>query len=123
LRERTYHAACVCGTVRYAVDTIPRLATPCICPRCRGQGLRVIHVDPSTFRILAGEDMLTEPINDARQPHHFFCRRCGEAVFGIVRLPGQQDRVSVNAACLERGRVEDLAMPEENIIRPKKWEI
>jgi hypothetical protein len=124
MRDRTFHAACRCGTVRYAVDAVPRLATPCICPRCRGQGVRNVHVeDPDSFVLLAGEDMLTEPMDGARQPHHFFCRRCGEAVFGLVALPEGGRRVTVNAACLTRGNVEALAVPGRSSTLPKKWEV
>jgi len=123
MRARTYHAACLCGAVRYVADAVPRLATPCICPRCRGQGVRLVPVEPESFALLAGEDMLTEEIATARRPHHFYCRRCGEVVFGIVALPGQARRVTANAACLGRGDVEALAVPAREVRRPKKWEI
>lgn len=123
MRSRSYHAACVCGTVRFAVDAIPRRAMPCICPHCRGQGIRILQADPESFKILAGEDMLTETIEGARKPHHFFCRRCGEAVFGIVQNQGAVGQVTVNVACLERGDVEAITIPSREIIRKKKWEI
>ncbi len=119
MREHTYHAACLCGTVRYAVDAIPRLATPCICARCRGQGVRMVHVNRDDFTLLVGEDMLTEQMEGARQPHHFFCRRCGEVVFGFL---GGGAQVTVNVACLGRGDVETLAVPGRAIRRKKEWE-
>lgn len=123
MRSRSYHAACMCGAVRYAVDAIPRRAMPCICPHCRGQGVRILHADPGSFKILTGEDMLTETIEGARQPHHFFCRRCGEAVFGLSLNGGEIAQVTVNIACLERGNVDSLAIPGRDIKRTKKWEI
>ena len=123
MRDRTYHAACICGTVRFAVDAIPKLAMPCICPRCRGQGLRIVHVDQTCFRLLVGEDMLTEPMDAARDPHHFFCRRCGEAVFGFVDIPNNGRRVTVNVACLNRGSVDDISVSDYDVVRPGKWEL
>ncbi len=122
MRPHTFHAACLCGTVRWAVDAIPRLATPCICPRCRGQRVRVVPAEPGSFVLLAGEDMLTERVEGARQPHHFFCRRCGEAVFGIAVPEDQNARVSVNVACLERGNVDALALPGRAVRRRRMWE-
>ncbi len=118
MRARTWHAACTCGTVRYIVDAVPRDATPCICPRCRGQSVRMVRAERETFRLLTGEDALTEQIEGARQPHHFFCRRCGEVVFGF----GPPGLVTVNVACLGRGDVEGIAVAGHAVVRKKAWE-
>lgn len=74
--------------------------------------------DRATFRLLAGEDGLTEQIEGASRPHHFFCRRCGEATFGF----GPEGFVRVNAACLERGSVDDIAVAGHAVTRKKAWE-
>lgn len=108
----SFHASCKCGAVQYAVRVDPERAVPCICARCRGLGLQVAYVPRSDFRLFTGRDNLTESMDGARTPHHFFCRTCGEASFGRVG-----ETVSVNLACLGRGNTAIL--PD---IAPKKTE-
>lgn len=107
-----FHAACACGAVRYKARVDTKTATPCICARCRGQGLKVARVGEENFSMLTGEDNLTEQIADARTPHHFFCRTCGEAVFGRVDIPGNGTIISVNVACLPRGSLAAIGLIE-----------
>lgn len=106
---KSYHASCKCGSVRYAVKVDASKAVPCICARCRGQGLRVAHLPRAEFTLLTGADNLTESLNEAQTPHHFFCRTCGEASFGYFG-----ETVSVNIACLERGDPAALATSNSN---------
>ncbi len=95
--------------MHFVVEVDPSRATPCICGRCRGQGLRIAHGPSESFRVITGADHLTENFAEARTPHHFFCRTCGEAVFGRNRLPDGGETVSVNVVCLERERPDALA--------------
>lgn len=107
-----FHAACLCGSVRYKVRVDRHSATPCICARCRGQGLRVAYADEADFTLMTGADALTESMKDAQSPHHFFCARCGEAVFGQMTLPDGTKRYSVNTACLLRGSLAAIGLRE-----------
>jgi len=99
-RPRAYHGACACGSVRFRIETQQGAPSArCICARCRGQGLEVLHVPQAGFALLTGREALTEMPEAARDPHHFFCGACGEACFG----QGARGLVSVNVACLDRG--------------------
>lgn len=101
---RLARGRCICGalqfTVRIAHDAAP---TRCICARCRGADLRIAHAAQSGFALLTGAEDLTEPLSDPRNPHHFFCGRCGEPGFGH---PGP-GAVTVNLAMLDRAARED----------------
>lgn len=101
-RLRRFHGACACGTVRFDVRVDPSMAARCICQRCRGTGLRIATAARSNFRLITGEGELTEPLSDARTPHHFFCARCGEPAFGFPD-GSEGSRVTVNIGLLERG--------------------
>lgn len=70
-------------------------------------GLRVGYALRADFRLLTGREDLTEPLSDARTPHHFFCGRCGEAGFGFPTGTDGPEKVSVNLAFLARGGVVD----------------
>ena len=109
--SRLFHGACACGAVRFAVRADPALATRCICARCRGMGLYSVPAQRAVFRLLTGAEDLTESIADALTPHHFFCGRCGEAVFGLPQGAGGE-QVTVNRALLERGNPSDL-LPDQ----------
>lgn len=108
-----YHGACACGAVRFEVTLDATSATRCICARCRGADLMIVYADGADFRLITGRDALTEPMQDAMTPHHFFCGRCGEAAFGMPTLvvdpiAEEPARVSINVECLKRGAPEDL---------------
>lgn len=115
MTAKLYHASCKCGSIRYLarVDTSSTVA--CICARCRGQGLRVAHLSSADFTLMNGGDNLTESLRDARTPHHFFCRTCGEASFGV-----NGDTVSVNIACLERGDIDAVSHSYKSDFYPIK---
>jgi|GEM_PF-5647203 len=105
---RRYHGACACGSVRFSVRADASTATRCICRKCRGMGLYSVLVTRDVFRLLTGEDALTESLHDALTPHHFFCGRCGEAAFGYPQgVDGAV--VTVNLALLERGDLSVLS--------------
>lgn len=102
--SRAFHGACACGSVRFRVEVDPGTAAACICARCRGTGLKIATAARSDFRLLTGAEDLTEPLEDARTPHHFFCGRCGEPAFGYPN----DSSVTVNVAFLDRGDPADL---------------
>ncbi len=108
-RTRDWHGACACGSVRFLVTTVTTTTTPCICPRCRGTDLRFVTADRESFRLLTGGDCLTDTLNEARSPHHFFCRRCGEPAFGHP----DPTRVTVNAALLARGDPDAILQEQQ----------
>ncbi|MEM9778838.1 MAG: GFA family protein [Pseudomonadota bacterium] len=110
-RATLFHGACACGTVRFRASVDVEQTAACICAKCRGAGLVIAYAEDATFRLLTGREALTEPPEEARTPHHFFCGRCGEAVFGHIDRAGHPRMVSVNTACLRRGAAEDLVDP------------
>ncbi len=105
---KLYHASCKCGSVRYLARVDQDMAMRCICGHCRSrgvEGLRIAYIPRDAFSLLSGADKLTENMMDARTPHHFFCRTCGEPSFGLSRSPEGVETVTVNIACLERGDI------------------
>ena len=106
--QKRCHGACACGTLRYLVTLDGEVPTRCICTRCRGLDLQIVTLPRHRFRLVTGADALTEPLDGARTPHHFFCARCGEAGFGYPDGP-QGRLVTVNAALLLRGDPNAIA--------------
>lgn len=77
---------CFCGEVKYQVDGRLHDAISCHCSRCRkafnSQASAYALVDPSEFKWLSGQDLLTSYVGN----HGFglqFCSKCGSTLCGI----------------------------------------
>ena len=68
--------------------------------------MRGMIVPKDRFRLLSGEDCLTEYRFDSGEARHLFCRHCGIKSFYLPR--SHPDGVSVNARCLDPGTVEAM---------------
>ncbi|MBW2461409.1 MAG: GFA family protein [Deltaproteobacteria bacterium] len=101
----THRGGCHCGAVRFEVDAPARLSTlACNCSRCTMLGFRHLIVPKVRFRLLAGEDDLTEYRFNAGVARHLFCRTCGVQSYYVPR--SNPDGISVNARCLDPVTIE-----------------
>ncbi len=68
---------CHCGAVRYTVRARELRALDCNCSICKKKGFLHLIVPPEDFRLLAGEDALSEYRFNTRAARHTFCKTCG----------------------------------------------
>ena len=100
-----HRGGCHCGAVRFEVDAPTRLETlSCNCTRCEMLGFRHLIVPKARFRLLAGDDALTEYRFNTGVARHVFCRTCGVQSYYVPR--SNPDGISVNARCLDLTTVE-----------------
>lgn len=107
---KKYLGACHCGAVRFEADIdLTQETLRCNCSFCLKIRCWAAIVKPESFRLIAGEDDLTDYQFGAKNEHHYFCKRCGVRPFGIGNSPriGKFYGVSVN--CLEGLSDEELA--------------
>ena len=64
---------------------------------------------PEGFRLLRGEDMLTEYRFHTRKNQHFFCKVCGVRAFGVGNDTPIGRMYGVNIGCLEGVSEEELS--------------
>jgi len=81
---------CLCGAVRYEIDTPAERFLYCHCSRCR-KATGTAHaanivVAPGAFRWLAGEEMVARyDLPAARSFATSFCRQCGSPMPHLTR--------------------------------------
>lgn len=111
---KTYHGSCHCGAVRYGAHldlTAGTIKCNCsICTKMRNCGA---SIKADAFRLIAGEEVLSDYQFKSRRAHHVFCKHCGIRAFLRSDVPEMGGaRVLIQVATL------DDASPEELISAP-----
>lgn len=88
---KTYTGSCHCGAVRFEADLDISTGTgKCNCTICTKMRLWSVNALPDAFRLLAGEDDLTDYRGRGNSvAHHQFCRHCGIRAFEWVDMPNK----------------------------------
>jgi hypothetical protein len=114
----THKGGCHCGRVRFEVVAPARISVVgCNCSMCSKSGYLHFIVPKSQFRLVSGDEVLTEYKFNTGTARHLFCSVCGIKSFYVPR--SHPDGYSVNARCLDEGTVEDMTViPKDG----KNWE-
>lgn len=111
MSEKTYIGTCHCGHVRFEADLDITTGTgKCNCTICTKLRLWSMIVKPAAFRLIAGQNVLTDYRFNTTSVHHPFCRYCGVHAFSygnIEEIGGEF--YSVNLACLDDANFTELA--------------
>jgi hypothetical protein len=103
----THRGGCHCGAVAFEVDAPVVIdALDCNCSICRMTGFLHLVVPRSRFRLLCGEDALSDYRFGTGVARHRFCKICGVKGFYIPR--SHPDGVDVNVRCLDRATIADV---------------
>ena len=116
--KKSYEGSCHCGAVRFECQLdLAEGTSKCNCSICtKARFWKAIAV-PNSFKLLQGEDSLTEYQFGSGNIHHFFCKRCGVKPFGR----GFMEELGGTFYAIALG-VLDSASPEELAAAPVKYE-
>jgi hypothetical protein len=115
--KKTYHGSCHCGAVRFECEIdLARGTSKCNCSICSKTRFWKTLVKADAFRLIEGEEALTDYQFGSNTIHHLFCSRCGvkpfgraflDVIFGGETLSGEY--YAVNVACLDDVTPKELA--------------
>ncbi|MBN8832470.1 MAG: GFA family protein [Sphingomonadales bacterium] len=108
---KTYFGSCHCGDVTFAAEIdFDEGSGRCNCSICAKRRAWSVIVKPDAFRLLRGEDKLSDYQFGTSGTHHRFCARCGCAPFSDGDMPGAGGAfLSISVACLDELSEEELA--------------
>jgi hypothetical protein len=106
--EQTYKGSCHCGKVSYEVKADLAQVISCNCSICSKKGYLLSFVPAEQFRLLSGEEKLSDYQFNTMNIHHLFCSSCGVQSFGRGKGRDGKPMIALNVRCLEGVEPGDL---------------
>lgn len=98
---KTYSGGCHCGKVRYEVTTALESLIECNCSYCSKKASLLTFVAPDAFKLLSGENELSEYRFNTHKIEHLSCKTCGVESYATGVGPDGKQMYAINARCLD----------------------
>ena len=92
--------SCQCGRVKFEALLALDACIECNCSHCYRKGLILAFVPAADFKLLQGDDALSEHLFNKHEIRHQFCASCGVQTFSYGQKQGAS-LVAVNVRALE----------------------
>lgn len=103
---KAHQGSCHCGAVRFEAETTLDGLLDCNCSRCSRLGWVLQPVPAAHFKLLSGEDKLTNYHFNTHKIDHLFCSVCGVQSFGRGKDGEGNPVYMVNVNCLENVEID-----------------
>lgn len=107
-----YTGGCHCQSVRYEVELDIKSHLSCNCSICQKKGHLLVFAPEQNFKLLSGEETLSDYQFNKKVIHHYFCNRCGVNSFGKGSLPDGTKMASINVRCLDNIDLKQFPVTE-----------
>lgn len=109
---KKYKGSCHCGAVQFEVDLDLKDAISCNCSICGKKGSLLAFAQESQFKLISGENFLTDYQFGKKTIHHPFCSKCGISSFGYGVTPNGMNRRAINIRCLDEIDLKSIPIRE-----------
>lgn len=103
-----YTGGCHCGAVRFEADVELDQVISCNCSICSKKGHWLAFTSEDKFKLLSGQESLTDYQFNTKTIHHYFCKTCGIGSFGAGTTPDGKKMRSINVRCLDNVDLEKI---------------
>lgn len=108
--KKTYTGGCHCGAVRYEADMdLSQGTLRCNCSMCGKTRAWLVGIGSDDFRLLQGQESLSDYQFNRNNIHHMFCKTCGVKSFGRGSGPNGKPMVAVMLATVDNISDAELA--------------
>lgn len=109
-----YTGGCHCGKVKFEVEMEIGKPISCNCSICQKKGTLLSFAPASQFKLLQGEDSLSNYQFNKNVIHHLFCKNCGVTSFAKGAAPDGSDVRAINVRCLDGVDLDKLELMKYN---------
>jgi hypothetical protein len=92
---------CHCGRVRYEAACDLAQVVDCNCSICTKRGTVWAFAKAPQFKLIQGDDALTDYQFGKKNIHHLFCKDCGVGSFSQGLAPNGEETFAINVNCLD----------------------
>ncbi|MBX2986308.1 MAG: GFA family protein [Bdellovibrionaceae bacterium] len=93
--------SCHCGKVRFEADVDVSSGVACNCSICLKRGTVLAFTPEMNFKLLSGENDLTDYQFNKKVIHHTFCSTCGILAFAAGAMPDGTKMRAINLRCVD----------------------
>lgn len=93
---KKYIGKCHCGKIEFEVEMDISSPLICNCSHCEVKGLILSFTEKKNFKLIKGEESISEYLFNKKVIHHKFCNTCGVEPFAFGKGHTGVETVAIN---------------------------